>query len=136
MPQLMIKILVSFQVLWLNAFPVKFGVSATISLRTIMTQKLIDYNIYCQIPFGAYVQIHESNDPTNDTEALRTLAAVSLGPTGNRQGGYYFLNLTICKRITHNHFTPYAMNKLVSCRADCLGLRQGMKIKLDSFDRN
>ena len=38
-PQLMIKILVSFQILWLNNFPVKFGISATISPRTIMTQK-------------------------------------------------------------------------------------------------
>ena len=88
-----------------------------------MTQKIIDYNIYCQILFGAYVQTHEDNNPTNDTEAPRTLAAISLGPTRNAQGGYYFLNLPTSRQITQNHFTPCPMHNLVSCRVECLGLR-------------
>ena len=103
-------------------FPVKFEVSTMISPRTIMTQKIIDYNIYCQILFGAYVQTHEDNNPTNDTEAPRTLAAVSLGLTGNRQGGYCFLNLTRGKRITK------IMLLLVICRIiDLMCLYLGSK---------
>ena len=39
MPQLMIKSLVNFQTLWLNAFPVKLGASTMVSPKIIMTQK-------------------------------------------------------------------------------------------------
>ena len=42
---LIIKKLVSFQILWLNAFPVKFGVSTMISPQTIMTQSIIGFKI-------------------------------------------------------------------------------------------
>ena len=77
--------------LWLNAFPVKSGMSTMSSLRTIMILKIIDYKIDCPILFGAKVQIHKDNNPTNDTEAPRTLAAVSLSLTRDRHGRYSFL---------------------------------------------
>ena len=76
------------------------------------------------------------NEPTNNTGAPCTLDAVSLGPTGNKQGGYYFLNLTTGKYITHNHSTPYPMNKLVSCRVKRLRLRHSMRHKLNFFYTN
>ena len=76
------------------------------------------------------MQTHANNQPTNDTKAPHTLDAVSLGPTGNRQGGYYFLNLTTGKHITRNHFTPYPTNKLVSHRIKRMGLRQGHKAQV------
>ena len=47
-----------------------------------------------------------------------------------------FFDSTSIKVIKRNHFTPYSMNKLVSRRVKCLGLRQDMRQKLDSFDRN
>ena len=70
-----------------------------------MIKQLIDYKIYCQIPFGAYTQTHEDNAPLNDTEAPRTLSAISLGLTGNKQGRYFFLNMTTLKVVKGYHFT-------------------------------
>ena len=56
-----------------------------ISPQIIMTQIIVDYKMHCQIQFGAYAQTHEDNNLTNDTEASRTLAAISCGPTKNAQ---------------------------------------------------
>ena len=42
--------------------------------------------------FGSYCKIHEENTPTNSMK-LRGIPAICLGPTGNIQGTYSFLNL-------------------------------------------
>jgi hypothetical protein len=84
-PNCMIVELVNFVVLWLNAFPPSSGVSKTYSPRTIMTGTTLDYSKHCKIPFGAYVETHEENNPTNNMKE-RTRAAICLGPTANFQG--------------------------------------------------
>ena len=43
------------------------------------------------LEFGSYVQTHEEH--TNDMSHC-TLGAVCLGPTGNRQGGHWFMSLS------------------------------------------
>ena len=86
-PREVIRGLVRFVILWLNAFPLTDGLTTTLSPRTIMTRRLLDFKMVCRIPFGAYAQIHKNNTPLNNTEAPRTLGAISLGPTGNVQGG-------------------------------------------------
>ena len=46
-PARMIIEAVSFSVLWLNAFPSKSGISATVSPRHIVDGTVIDYNTHC-----------------------------------------------------------------------------------------
>jgi len=46
-------------VFWLNSFPHKDGVHATISPRTLITGLAIDYHKHCKIGFGTYVQVHK-----------------------------------------------------------------------------
>ena len=55
MPQLMIKNLANFQTMGLNTFPVKLGISATVSPRAIMTHEVINYKTFYWVPFGSYV---------------------------------------------------------------------------------
>jgi hypothetical protein len=86
-------------VLWINAFPSSSGVSKTYSPRTIMTGTALDFNKHCQIPFGAYAEVHEDNNITN-TMTERTQPDICLGPVANFQGSYKFLSLKTGKRIT------------------------------------
>jgi hypothetical protein len=93
----MIVELVTFVMLWLNAFPPSSGVSKTYSPRTIMTGTTLDYSKHCKLTFGAYVETHEENNPTNNMKE-RTRAAICLGPTTNFQGSYKFLCLRTGRR--------------------------------------
>jgi hypothetical protein len=43
---------------------------------------------------ATYVQLFHDADPTN-TELRRTLGAIALTPTGNAQGDYHFLSLSL-----------------------------------------
>ena len=45
-------------VFWLNFFPQKNGVQATLSPRAIITGSHIDYKRHCRLQFGSYVQVH------------------------------------------------------------------------------
>ena len=72
-------------------FPPKGGIGSVIP-RTLITGINLDYKKHCQFPFGSYVQVHEEPTPTN-SPADRTIGEITLGPTGNLQGGYKVLNL-------------------------------------------
>jgi hypothetical protein len=105
--RMIIEMLVNV-VLWINAFPPSSGVSKTFSPRTIMTGTVLDFNKHCQIPFGAYAELHEDNNITN-TMTERTQPAICLGPTANFQGSYKFLSLNTGKRITRKQFKDLPM---------------------------
>jgi len=91
MPGVMIVELVHAANYWLNMFPAPDSVSATQSPRRIMTGQSGDYHLHGQLEFGEYVQVHESHDNTMST---RTTGAIALHPTGNVQGGHYFMSLS------------------------------------------
>ena len=55
-------------VMFLNAFPLKIGLSKTYSPRTIMTVKSLDCKKICKLHFGAYAQVHEDRNVTNMLE--------------------------------------------------------------------
>ena len=63
--KLMITEMIYNGVLWINAFPPKGGVSASISPRTLLTGVKYDYNCHCKLVFGAYAQVHKEDLPTN-----------------------------------------------------------------------
>ena len=73
-------------VFWLNRFPHKNGIH--------------------KLEFGTYVQTHEKHNNSMDS---RTSGAIALRPSGNKQGGLYFLSLHTGKRISRNYWTVLPM---------------------------
>lgn len=102
LPARMIVEMVYTMTFWLHAFPALDGVSAHMSPREIITGVPITAEKHCVIPFGAYVQTHEQHD---NTMKSRTVGALALRPTGNAQGGHFFLSLQTGKRISRNRWT-------------------------------
>ncbi len=80
-----------------NLFPVKGGLSSRLSLKQIMLGEVVHYK-FCAMDFGRYCQIHEEDQPRNNL-AARTQGGISLGPSGNAQGGHKFYTLTTGKVV-------------------------------------
>eukprot|EP00975_Prorocentrum_lima_P030772 6458618-Prorocentrum_lima.AAC.1 len=80
----------------------------------------IDLNHEFKLGFGDYVQTHEDNEVIN-TMAARTMGAISLGPTGNVQGSYRFLNLSTWRLVTRRSWTalpiPREVVEMINNRA-------------------
>jgi len=93
-------------IFWLNCFPHKNGIHPTLSPGTIITGSTIDYNKHCVLQFGSYVQVHE---PHNNSLMPRTTRAIALRPSGDSQGGYYFMSLSSGKIIIRNKWTKLPM---------------------------
>ena len=119
--------------MWLNAFSPKGGISETISPQTIMMGMRFDFKKHCQLPFGTYVQAHEEPLPSN-TQQARMVGAICLGPTGNLQGSYKFLNLQMGKQIICHKWTPLPMPQEVIDHVNALGKADGQPDLLTFFD--
>jgi hypothetical protein len=112
-PAIIVHAVVFSVMWWLNYFPPKGGISKTISPQTIVTGMPPDAEKHCQIPFGAYAQVHVEPNPSNDAMTSQTVGGISLGPTGNLQGTYHFLSLLTGRVIKARSFTPLPMPKEV-----------------------
>ena len=93
------------------------------SPRTIITGQLLDYHKHCRYEFGEYVQTHEEHD--NSLQS-RTVGAIALRPTGNQQGGYFFMSLHTGRIINRLHATKLPMPSEVIIRVDQLAKAQNM----------
>eukprot|EP00957_Ditylum_brightwellii_P047570 3613216-Ditylum_brightwellii.AAC.2 len=96
--------LMKFVTMWLNNFPPKDRILQTLSPREIVHGTTLDVSKHCKIPFGAYCQVYEDPDPSNNMTE-QTTGAICLGPIGNLQGGYRFLNLTTGRCIKRKQHT-------------------------------
>ena len=76
----------------LNNFPSKGGVSDRFSPRMLLTGENLDAKRDLPLEFSSYCQVHENEEPHNMMVA-RTQAALSMGPSGNKQGGQNFMSL-------------------------------------------
>ena len=85
-------------------FPHRDGVSHRLSPRTIVTGLEVDFKTYYRVPFGAYCKVHNEPKKSN-TETSRTTPAIALIPTGNVQGGYFFMSLRTVKRLCRRKWT-------------------------------
>jgi hypothetical protein len=65
--------------------------------KQIMSGEVMHY-IFFAMGFGRYCHIHEEDQPRNNL-AARTQGAISLGPSGNAQGGHKFFTLTTGKVV-------------------------------------
>jgi hypothetical protein len=88
LPARMLVHAVLFVTKQLNLFPVKARLSLKLSPKQIMLGDVVHYK-FCAIGFGWYCQIHEEDQLRNGMVA-RTQGALSLGPSGNAQGGHNF----------------------------------------------
>ena len=95
----------------------------------------LDYSKHCRFSFGSYVQVHDEPIPTNSPTA-RTVGAITLGPTGNLQGGYKFLNLRTGKKITRRNWTHLPIPLEVIERVNKIGVAQGQPKLLTFQDRH
>jgi hypothetical protein len=84
--------LVYYLVSMINQFPRSTSMIDSISPKTKLTGKVLDFSTDCQLEFGDYVQANEENTVINSMKA-RTFPAICLGPVGNIQSSYYFMNL-------------------------------------------
>ncbi len=118
-PKIIVE-MVFMSVFWLNAFPHKHGISRTLSPRTIVTGKHIDYKTHCRIEFGQYVQTHEKHNNSMDS---RTIGALALRPADNFQGGYFFYSLVTGQRLQRTHWTELPMPDSVKDRVHTMARR-------------
>ena len=132
LPRLIIE-MVYASVFWLNCFPVENGVSSTHSPRDLIVGLPIDYNKHCQVEFGTYVQVHEEHD---NLMVTRTTGAITLRPTGNVQGGYYFFSLTTGRHLNWNRWTVLPMPGDVITRVHNLARRSRAALGLEFTDRH
>ena len=85
------------------------------SLRMIVIGVPFDYNKHCKWAFGTYGQMSKDPKPSN-MQVGWSISAICLGPKGNLQGSYKFLNLRTSKMITHCGFTPLPMpQEVIDC---------------------
>jgi hypothetical protein len=65
----------------------------------------------------------------------RTIGAICLGPSGNEQGGHYFMSLATGRRIIHDRWTELPMPKEAITRVNQLGHQPKMPKTLTFADR-
>ena len=132
-PRLMVVHLVRNTIFWLNAFPTHNGWSSKHSPRYIMTGKRLDYNKHVRAEFGEYIQTHEEHDSDMYDH---TVGAICLGPTGNQQGGHYFMTLATGQRLIRSQWTPLPMPREAQTRVNYFGIKQKMPKSLTFGDRH
>jgi hypothetical protein len=64
-----------------------------------------------------------------------TIGAICLGPTGNEQGGHYFMSLATSRWLTRNRWTELPMPHDSITRVGNLGRQQGMPKTITFADR-
>eukprot|EP00804_Cyclotella_cryptica_P009736 CCRYP_011246-RA/>CCRYP_011246-RA protein AED:0.32 eAED:0.32 QI:0/-1/0/1/-1/0/1/0/207 len=94
LPSIIIKRMVLNAVLFLNAYVDKQGVSEEYSLRELILGWQLHWKRHCKYHFGAYWEAYDNPDLTiTNTQQLQSRRFVCLGPTGNIQGSFFFLDL-------------------------------------------
>jgi hypothetical protein len=126
-PKAMIRAAIENANKMLNLFPVKNGASGSMSPLTIMTGKPIpDYNDM-NIEFEAYAQVYEDINPTN-TQKARTTGAIALTPTGNAQGGFYFLSLVTGRKLSRQQWDELPMPKGIIATVELMAQTENQPI--------
>jgi hypothetical protein len=96
----------------LNFPPIKGGVSDTLSPKTIMSGETLDFKKHISLQIGQYCQVHEEDTPRN-SQVSRTKGVISLGQSGNIQGGFKFMALISGKKIVQHIWDVIPMPDVV-----------------------
>jgi hypothetical protein len=121
-------------VLWLNAFQVKSGISATYLPRELLLRWRLDYKMHCRVLPETYCKVHDEPVPTN-MMAWCTHECIALGLMGNLQGSMKFYCLTTGRVLKRRSFTPMPMPDRVIKRVNAIGERKGQGCTFRFLDR-
>ena len=124
----MIIEIVALFIFWINVLPPSPSVGGNLSPRQIVTGLTIDYAKHCRLQFGEYAQVQEDRDNTMQEQ---TTSVITLRPTGNAQGAYFFMSLTGGQRLNRKSFTPLPLPQDVINGVHRLALRnpKGLDIR-------
>ena len=114
-------------------FALKGGISSTQSPSEIVLNRRLNFNAHCKIEFGQYPQTHEEHD---NSMAAYTVGAIATCPTGNAQGGYYFIRLDTGRHVNRKDWTPLLMPKEVVDQVHRLARRAKAKKNLTFTNEN
>ncbi len=106
-----------FIVLWLNAFPVKSGISSTVSPCKLLVWWKLDYKKHCQVLPEMFCEVHKEPLPSN-TMTPCTHEAITLGPMGNLQGSMKFYSLNKGQVLKRRLFTPIPMPDRIIAKSE------------------
>jgi hypothetical protein len=96
-----------------------------------------DFKLHCRAQFGAYCIVYDKPDTTTtNTMNLRTRNGICLGPTGNFQGTFKFLDLDTLTVIKRKKFTEFPMPDSVIKHLERLGKRDKQSGALTFADRH
>jgi hypothetical protein len=126
---------ICFIVLWLNAFPVTTGVSATYSPWELLVRWQLDYKKHCRVLPGTYCKVHYKPVPSN-TMMARTHEAIALGPTGNLQGSVKLYCLTMGRVLKRQLFMAIPMLSCIIKCVDTIGLHEKQGWEFCFVNRN
>jgi hypothetical protein len=122
-PKLMTIHIVLNVVKLLKFFSTKGDVSDTLIPKTIMSGETLDFKKHLSLQIGQFFQVHEEDTPRN-RQAARTKEAISLGPSGNLQGGFKFMALNSAKKIVRRNWDVIPLSDVVSNRVNEFGKDQ------------
>jgi len=106
-----------FMVRWMNAFPMKSGISLTFSPWELLLRWRLDYKKHCRVMPGTYCEVHDEPVPMN-TMVSCTHKAIVLGPTGSLQGSVQFYCIHMGRVLKRISFTPMPMPDSVIQRGE------------------
>jgi hypothetical protein len=94
MPGQMIKRMVLHAILFMNEYTDKQGITDKYSPRELILRWPLDWKWHYKYQFGAYGQAYDEPDTNeSNTQQPRSRNVICVGPAGNFQGSYYFLDL-------------------------------------------
>jgi hypothetical protein len=112
-----------FMVLWLNAFPVKNGISSMFLLRELLVRWCMDNSKHCRVLLGIYCKVHVEPSLSNMMMPW-THTAIAMGPTGDLQGAVKFFCLNTGQILKQRSFAALPMPDRVIKRVNAIGLRK------------
>jgi hypothetical protein len=128
-PKLMTIHIVINVVKLLNFLPTKGGVSDTLIPKIIMSGEMLDFKKHLSLQIGQYCQVHEEDTPRK-SQVARTKGAISLGPSGNLQGGFKFMALNSGKKIAQRIWDVIPLLDVAVNRVNELGKDQPLLMTL------
>ena len=135
-PRLLRREIIFFAVSALNHSIRPTGIIPNQSPTSIITGQVLDALTNCCLPFASFCHIKYHAEPRNDTETARTVDALALRPTGNAQGGYFFMRLDTWKRVSRHHWVELPMSDETIALVNAQGRTQSPPDDAFIFKRN
>jgi hypothetical protein len=107
----------------LSFFPTKGGILDIFSPKAILSGETLDHKKHLCLQIGQYCQVH-GEDPPRNSQVPRTNGAISLGLSGNLQGGFKFMALSSGRKVVRRSCDAIPMSDTVIARVNALGSDQ------------